>query len=77
MNDEYLRDFRWRSMANNRFNYLDIGDDLVMKEGLNSGRYDVWSSLFPLNTRRFGRNTTLLRDDDDIDDIDDTDEALA
>lgn len=57
--DEYLRDVRWRQMLGSRFNYLDIGTDLVMKDGLNKARYDVWDSLFPISVRRWGRNDTL------------------
>lgn len=68
LNDEYLRDIRWRPMISNRLNYLDIGTDVVMKEGLNSIRYDVWNSLFPLNVRRVSRNSTLTNGNDDDDD---------
>lgn len=39
-------------MSSNRFNYLDIGDELVMKEQLNMDRYEVWKELFPINSRR-------------------------
>lgn len=57
-------------MSVNRFNYLDIGDEPVMKDGLNLARYDIWSSLFPINTRRWGRNGTDVESDGD----DETDE---
>lgn len=33
-------------------NYLDIGDELVVKENLNADRYSVWEKLFPINYRR-------------------------
>lgn len=33
-------------------NYLDIGDELVVKESLNADRYSVWEKLFPVNYRR-------------------------
>lgn len=64
VNDDYLRDVRWRQMISNRLNYLDISDNLVMKDGLNSGRYDTWNSLFPLNSKRFGRYAESLDSND-------------
>lgn len=39
-------------MTSNRFNYLDIDDDLVIKEQLNTDRYEIWKELFPINSRR-------------------------
>lgn len=47
-----MKDLRWRPVTSNRFNYLDIGDELVMKEQLNMDRYEVWKELFPINSRR-------------------------
>lgn len=37
----------WEPMSGNRFNYLNIGNRLVMKEGLFTERYSVWDELFP------------------------------
>lgn len=39
-------------MSSNRFNYLDIGDELVIKDQLNAERYEIWRELFPISTRR-------------------------
>lgn len=55
-------------MLVNRLNYLDIGDELVMKDDLNKGRYTVWNNLFPLTGRRGGRNSTASDNDDTYDD---------
>ncbi|KAL9929053.1 juvenile hormone esterase [Glossina fuscipes fuscipes] len=50
--DEKLRDIRWRPFSYKRQYYLDIGDNLVMRGGLNLQRYELWKRLFPLNWRR-------------------------
>lgn len=51
--DEILKDVRWRPMLPNRLNYLDIGnDELVMKSRMFVDRYDKWTDLFPLPSRR-------------------------
>lgn len=55
-------------MLVNRLNYLDIGDELVMKDGLNMGRYSVWNNLFPLTGRRGGRYSTMSDNDELYDD---------
>lgn len=68
--DEYLRDIRWRQMTSNRFNYLDIGEELVMKDGLNSERYDIWKALFPLPSRRRGKEVCVVGCLDEIPDND-------
>lgn len=68
--DEVLRDIRWRPMSVSRMNYLDIGNnEIEMKEKLYMDRYDVWSTLFPLPSRRRSKeinSTTLLYDNDNI-----------
>lgn len=33
-------------------NYLEIGNELMMKENLNANRYAVWETIFPINYRR-------------------------
>lgn len=56
--DEVLRDIRWRTMSPSRMNYLDIGNnEIEMKEKLYVDRYDVWSALFPLPSRRRSKDT--------------------
>ncbi|XP_055906848.1 juvenile hormone esterase [Eupeodes corollae] len=57
-NDEYLRNVRWRPFSFKKENYLEIGDELIMKEGgLNLERYEVWKKLFPLHwIRRHSKN---------------------
>ncbi|KAJ6649255.1 Juvenile hormone esterase [Pseudolycoriella hygida] len=52
LNDEVIRDIRWRPMLPNRFNYLDIGEEYVMKDKLYLERYEIWDALFPLPNRR-------------------------
>ena len=51
--DEQLRNIRWRPFSYKKQYYLDIGDEqLVMRGGLNTERYELWKKLFPLNWRR-------------------------
>ncbi|XP_026844879.1 venom carboxylesterase-6 [Drosophila persimilis] len=50
--DAALRDVRWRPFSFKKRYYLDIGDELVLHENLNSERYEIWKRLFPLNWRR-------------------------
>ncbi|EDW12231.1 juvenile hormone esterase [Drosophila mojavensis] len=50
--DEKLRDIRWRPFSFKKRYYLDIGDELILREGLNAARYEIWKRLFPLNWRR-------------------------
>ncbi|XP_075152889.1 juvenile hormone esterase [Haematobia irritans] len=50
--DKYLSNIRWRPFSFKKQYYLDIGDELIMRNGLNVERYDLWKRLFPLNWRR-------------------------
>ncbi|BFF93859.1 venom carboxylesterase-6 [Drosophila madeirensis] len=50
--DSALRDIRWRPFSFKKRYYLDIGDQLILHENLNSERYEIWKRLFPLNWRR-------------------------
>ncbi|XP_073821173.1 juvenile hormone esterase [Musca autumnalis] len=50
--DKYLGNIRWRPFSYKKQYYLDIGDELVMRGGLNTQRYELWKRLFPLNWRR-------------------------
>lgn len=77
--DEYLRDIRWRQMVSDRFNYLDIGEELVMKDGLNLERYDIWKALFPLPPRRRGKDVCVVGCEEEIaiDDYDDIDDGVG
>ncbi|KAM7351885.1 juvenile hormone esterase [Cochliomyia hominivorax] len=50
--DEQLRNIRWRPFSYKKQHYLDIGDEVVMRGGLNTERYELWKRLFPLNWRR-------------------------
>ncbi|XP_022222582.2 juvenile hormone esterase [Drosophila obscura] len=50
--DAALRDIRWRPFSFKKRYYLDIGDELILQENLNSERYEIWKRLFPLNWRR-------------------------
>lgn len=64
-----LKDIRWRPASVSRMNYLDIGNnEIEMKEKLYMDRYDVWSTLFPLPSRRRSKdvNSTanILYDDE-------------
>ncbi|KAI8115166.1 Venom carboxylesterase-6 [Lucilia cuprina] len=54
--DEQLRNMRWRPFSYKKQYYLDIGDELVMRGGLNTERYELWKRLFPLNWRRQSKN---------------------
>lgn len=38
---------KWQPVSGNRFNYLNIGDQIEMKEGLFLERYNFWKKLFP------------------------------
>lgn len=61
LNDEVIRDIRWRPMLPNRFNYLDMGDEYQMRDKLYLERYTIWNDLFPLPARRRGKdNETTL-----------------
>lgn len=48
LNDAYLSDVSWRQSSGERFEYLQIGEDLQMKEFFYSERYEVWDRLFPV-----------------------------
>lgn len=50
--DSYLNNVDWTPLQFDKSNYLDIGNDLVMKDGLNTDRYAFWDKLFPLNNTR-------------------------
>ncbi|KAG4073007.1 hypothetical protein HA402_009426 [Bradysia odoriphaga] len=52
LNDEVIRDIRWRQMLPNRFNYLDMGEEYQMKDKMYAERYAIWDKLFPLPNRR-------------------------
>lgn len=39
-------------MSYRRFNYLDIGEEPIMKERLFIERYSVWDKLFPMTIQR-------------------------
>lgn len=56
LNDEVIRDIRWRPMLPNRFNYLDMGEEYQMKDKLYLERYRIWDELFPLPVRRRGKD---------------------
>lgn len=51
LNDEMIRDIRWRPMLPNRFNYLDMGEEYQMKDKLYLERYGIWDRLFPTTSR--------------------------
>ncbi|XP_050334505.1 juvenile hormone esterase [Bactrocera neohumeralis] len=57
--DEKLRDIRWRAFSFKRQHYLDIGEEIVLREGLNTHRYEVWKRLFPLNWKRQSKHDLL------------------
>ncbi|XP_018786077.1 PREDICTED: venom carboxylesterase-6 [Bactrocera latifrons] len=57
--DEKLRDIRWRAFSFKRQHYLDIGEEIVLREGLNTQRYEVWKRLFPLNWKRQSKHDLL------------------
>ncbi|XP_067647504.1 juvenile hormone esterase [Eurosta solidaginis] len=57
--DDKLRDIRWRAFSFKRQHYLDIGEEIVLREGLNMGRYEVWKRLFPLNWKRQSKHDVL------------------
>ncbi|XP_011182807.1 juvenile hormone esterase [Zeugodacus cucurbitae] len=57
--DDKLRDIRWRAFSFKRQHYLDIGDEIVLREGLNTRRYEVWKRLFPLNWKRQSKHDLL------------------
>ncbi|XP_060661205.1 carboxylic ester hydrolase [Drosophila nasuta] len=50
--DLQLREIRWRPFSFKKRYYLDIGNEIVLHEGLNSERYELWKRLFPLSWRR-------------------------
>lgn len=50
--DPQLRNIRWRPFSYKKQHYLDIGDEVTMRGGLNIERYELWKRLFPLNWRR-------------------------
>ncbi|XP_013102237.2 juvenile hormone esterase [Stomoxys calcitrans] len=60
--DKYLKNIRWRPFSYKKQYYLDIGDELTMRSGLNTQRYELWKRLFPLNWRRQSKHGV-----DDID----------
>lgn len=43
-------------MLPNRYNYLDIGEEYQMKDKLYLERYGIWDTLFPLPSRRRGKD---------------------
>ncbi|KAK9692540.1 Carboxylesterase family [Popillia japonica] len=44
-----LNNAHWLPFSNKRPKYMEIGNDLVMKENLFKERYHEWDKLFPLN----------------------------
>lgn len=50
--DTYLSDVSWRQSSGERYEYLQIGEELQMKEFLYSERYEVWDRLFPVKPLR-------------------------
>lgn len=55
-----MQDLRWRPMFPNRLNYLSIGNnELVMKDQMFKERYDKWDELFPLPSRRLGKDDEI------------------
>lgn len=55
--DEYLNQTTWQPTTKDQPNYLDIGNELVMKANLNIERYNVWNRLFPINYSRNKSNS--------------------
>jgi carboxylesterase type B len=47
--DSNIFDLDWTTYDNFRENYLEIGENLVMKTQLYLDRYRVWESIFPMN----------------------------
>lgn len=43
-----ISDLDWIPYDNFRENYLDIGQDLIMKTRLYLDRYQVWETIFPM-----------------------------
>jgi carboxylesterase type B len=43
-----ISDLDWIPYDNFRENYLDIGDDLVMRTRLYLERYQIWETIFPM-----------------------------
>ncbi|XP_055917775.1 venom carboxylesterase-6-like [Eupeodes corollae] len=46
--DDYLKNMNWKPLDLKKENFLEIGDELVMKERLFLERFDIWKRLFPL-----------------------------
>lgn len=70
LNDEVIRDIRWRPMLPNRYNYLDMGEEYQMKDKLYLERYEIWDDLFPLPNRRRGKEMkkfTPIKNNDLVD----------
>ncbi|XP_036336478.1 venom carboxylesterase-6-like [Rhagoletis pomonella] len=57
--DDKLRHIRWRAFSFKRQHYLDIGEEIVLREGLNMPRYEIWKRLFPLNWKRQSKHDLL------------------
>ncbi|CAD7085838.1 unnamed protein product [Hermetia illucens] len=47
--DEYLRSTEWIPFDSDHERYLNIGENLEMKQHLQSDRFNVWDNLFPLH----------------------------
>lgn len=47
--DEYLEKVDWKPYSEICNEYLDIGDELLIKQNLHSERYKIWYNFFPLN----------------------------
>lgn len=45
--DSNIKEVNWSPYEKSGENYLDIGEEFVMKSGLFLERYRVWESIFP------------------------------
>jgi hypothetical protein len=54
--DEVIGHTTWPAYDKNSHNFLNIGDNLTIDQGLYEERFKVWDELFPLN----GANTKWL-----------------
>lgn len=60
---------RWKPLLTSRMNYLNIGDELQMKDGLFVERYNKWASLFPLPVVQLGSNKIQSESSSDSDEF--------
>lgn len=64
---EVLKGIRWRPKTFTRDTYLEIGNELVMKENLFTERFEVWKRLFPLAPRLTLYSKSIEEYDDVVD----------